>query len=179
MKRLTLTISSIAALALTACQTTGAAKSADEMLFSGIAAEKIAIEGASSSKLSAENPTCLKFYGNTTSYVTRPQGGERAKGFGKTVLLGLLAGAASGGVASMGISSAFLETAVAGTANQLVFQGGKKALDSATGEADKLTDQEEIELAAAKLGCPAPSKAAMKASKKASKAIAKESKSDE
>lgn len=179
MKTLTLTLSSIAILSLTACQTTGTAQATSEMLYSGIATEKISSEDVSPLKLSAENQTCLKFYGNTTKYAMRPKGKERAGNFGKTIVLGLLAGAASGGVASMGISSAFLETAVAGTANQIVFQGGKSALDKATGEDEKLSDQEEIELAAAKLGCPAPSKAAMKASKKAAKALGKEKKETE
>ncbi len=179
MKSLTLTLSAVMALSLAACQTTGSAKTANEMLFSGIDAGKISAEGPSAATLGAENPTCLKFYANTTRYITQPQPGKVAKNFGKTIALGMLAGAASGGVGSLGISSSFLELALAGAANQVVFQGGQTALDKVTGEADKLTPQEEIDDAAAKLGCPAPSKAAMKGAKKAAKAMKKKEKSEE
>ena len=161
---------SLSFLALTACQTTGGTKETPEqILFSGVAAEKI----DSGAKLSAENPTCLAFYSNTTRYISQPNGGKVAKGFAKTLALGVLSGTAAGGVGAIGISSSFVELALAGAANQVVYQGGEAALDKATGDADALTPTEEIEDAAARIGCPPPSKAAMKGAKKAAKAAKK------
>lgn len=161
---------SLSFLALTACQTTGATKETPEqILFSGVTAEKI----DAGSKLSAKDPTCLTFYSNTTRYVSQPNGGKAAKGFAKTLALGVLSGAAAGGVGAIGISSSFVELALASAANQVVFQGGQKALDKVTGDADTLSPIEEIEDAAARIGCPPPSKAAMKGTKKAAKAIKK------
>lgn len=183
MKFLAVTALSIVALSLTSCATyaphaadeTPQKVSSSDMLLSGISADKITLDGISPNKLSAENPTCLKLYANTVSYMSRPQGAARAKGFGKTLALGLLAGAASGGVASLGIGSGFLEAALAGTANQVAFQGGKTALDKVAGGD---SEEDKIGMAASQLGCPKPDMAAMKASKKAAKAL-KKSKKDE
>ena len=187
MKNFAVTALSIAALSLSACATV-APHGADETpqkltssdsLLAGIEADKITIDGVSPNKLSETNSTCLKFYANTAQYMARPQGAAYAKGFGKTILLGLLAGAASGGVASAGIGSAFLETAVAGTVNQVVFQGGNAALNKVGGD----SDADVVAQAANQVGCPKPDletlKAAQKASKKAAKKAAKAAKKAE
>lgn len=184
MKTFAITALSIAALSLSACATHAPhgvedaplKLSSSDSLLSGIAADKITVDGVSPNKLSETNSTCVQFYSNTAKYAGRPQGGTYAKGFGKTILLGLLAGAASGGVASMGIGSAFLETAVAGTANQVVYQGGSAAL-SKTGSG---SDTDKVAEAANQIGCPKPDlqtlKAAQKAAKKAAKLAAKDAK---
>lgn len=178
MKLLTVTALSIATLSLSACATY-APHAADEtpqkmttsdMLFAGISEDKITVDGVSPNQLSEQSPTCLTFYKNSMGYMARPQGAKRAKSFGKTLALGLLAGAASGGVASMGIGSGFLEAALAGTANQVVFQGGNTALDKLGASA---SDEDRLSVAAKQIGCPEPDVAAMKASKKASKKAAK------
>jgi len=181
MKRLSITALSIATLSLSACATyaphaadeTPQKMTTSEMLFAGIPAEKITVDGVSPNTLSEQSPTCLTFYKNSVSYMARPQGTKRAKSFGKTLALGLLAGAASGGVASMGIGSGFLEAALAGTANQVVFQGGNTALDKLGANA---SDEDKLSVAAGQIGCPEPDVAAMKASRKASKKAAKEMK---
>lgn len=178
MKFLALTAISITTLSLSACATyaphgvdeTPQKMTSSDMLLAGIAADKITLDGPSPNKLGEGNPTCLKFYSNTLSYMSRPQGAARAKSFGTTLALGLLAGAASGGVASLGIGSGFLEAALAGTANQVAFQGGKTALDKVGAGGG---DEDKIGLAASQIGCPKPDMAAMKASKKASKKAAK------
>ena len=97
----------------------------------------------------------------------------RDRGIGKTLLLGLLAGAASGGVASVGIGSGFLEAALAGTANQVVFQGGNSALDKLGANA---SDEDVLGVAARQIGCPEPDVATLKASQKAAKKAAKAAK---
>ena len=178
MKLLAITALSIATLSLSACATYGP-HSADEtpqkmttsdMLFAGISDDKITVDGESPNELSAQSPTCLTFYKNSVGYMARPQGAKHAKNFGKTLALGLLAGAASGGVASMGIGSGFLEAALAGTANQVVFQGGNTALDKLGAN---VSDEDKLVVAASKIGCPEPDMAATKATKKASKEAAK------
>jgi len=170
MKKLTLTLSSMAVLALTACQTTGAVKSADELLFSAIPAEKISTEGAAISQLSTSNPTCVSFYQNAAKFAGLPEVAPKAPGGGfgvgllKTIAFGTVAGAASGGVGSLGIGSSFLELALAGAANQVVFQGSNAAFNAVTGdggakvagELPALSPLSQIEAAAAKIGCPAP-----------------------
>lgn len=187
MKRLAVTVISLATLSLSACATyaphaadeTPQKMSTSEMLFAGISEDKITTDGVSANNLSVQNPTCLTFYKNAASYIARPQGAKRAKGFGKTLALGLLAGAASGGVASMGIGSGFLEAALAGTANQVVFQGGNAALDKLGAN---VSDEDKLGLAARQIGCPEPDMAALKASKKAAekaaKAMKKQAKAD-
>lgn len=187
MKLLSITALSIATLSLSACATYGPhgvdetpqKMTSSEILFSGISEDKITLDGVSPNDLSEQNPTCLTFYKNSLGYMARPQGAKRAKSFGKTLALGLLAGAASGGVASMGIGSGFLEAAIAGTANQVVFQGGNTALDKLGVNA---SDEDKISVAAKQIGCPEPDVAAMKlsnkASKKAAKAMKKKTKAD-
>jgi len=187
MKRLAITALSIAALSLSACATyaphsveeTPQKMSTSDMLFTGISDDKITTDGVSANNLSAQNPTCLTFYKNSASFIARPQGSKYAKSFGKTLALGMLAGAASGGVASMGIGSGFLEAALAGTANQVVFQGGNVALDKLGAN---VSDEDKLGLAARQIGCPEPDMATLKASKKAAqeaaKAMKKQAKAD-
>jgi len=115
----------------------------------------------------------VEFYKNTATYVEaynaqseivpKAPGGGFAMGLLKTVAFGTVAGAASGGIGSLGIGSSFLELALAGAANQVVFQGSNAALDAVTGggatdvvEAPALSPLSQIEAAAAKIGCPAP-----------------------
>lgn len=180
MKLLTLTLSTAAILALTACQTTGPAMPSEAMLLSSIPVEKISPEGAAISQLSTANPTCVEFYKNSAVFAEayKAQLGDLPKapggGFGssllKTVALGTLAGAASGGVGSLGIGSSFLELALASTASQVVFQGGNTALEAVAGNKEKSVATDamvpasplmQIETAAAKIGCPAPDAAAL------------------
>jgi len=161
---ITLTLASLAA-----CQTTNTAKeSPKDILFAGVSEKVNPV-----SKRSAEDPTCLTFYGNATQYIAQPDGKKMATGFAKTLALGALSGIAAGGVGAIGISSSFVELALASTANQVVYKGGEKALDKMTGAEGALTPVEEIEDAASELGCPPPSKAAMKGAKKATKAMKK------
>ena len=93
----------------------------------------------------------------------------------KTVVLGTLAGVASGGVASLGISNNFLEAALIGTASQVTYNAGGSVYDKiVTPQPDAERQAEiqaiaamdpfqEIQKAAALLGCPAPDQAAIAA----------------
>jgi len=181
MKFLAITALSIATLSLSACATY-APHGADEtpqkmkkvmsgeMLLSGISADKITPEGTSPVTLSQQDPTCVSFYKNAATFASVSAGAPKAPGGGfatgllKTIAFGTVAGAASGGVGSLGIGSSFLELALAGAANQVAFQGSSAAFNAVTGAGTKdaaaaataLSPYQKIEAASAKIGCPAP-----------------------
>ena len=172
MKTLSLTLTSLAVLSLTACSTLSAKP--DDLLFGGIAPEKIAAakvvavdpdEGLDAMNIaerrirsSVSNPTCAQFNMNALAFAAAPE----VPGFGtdiiKTIIMGTVAGAASGGIASVGIGSAFVETAVAGTANQVVFNGVKPVVDKVVpdltvGGSEKTA---ALKAAAERVSCPDP-----------------------
>lgn len=160
----------IAVISMSACQTMPSAKLANpnDILLSDITASSI--DGSTvPTKLSAANPTCLKFYENTASYMATVQAAQatpQGPSFGgllmRTLVLGTLSGVASGGVAAIGIENAFAEAALAGTANQVTYQMGGKAYDSImkkdpSGQVIPAAEQmADIENAAKLIGCPAP-----------------------
>jgi hypothetical protein len=185
-----LTLTTLLALSLGACQTLGIGSSPEDALFAGIAADKIApivssetvsAEGASADGLDANglsvvapspelslaesairastlNPTCAQFNMNTLLYAAKPNTPGFGTGLMKTLLLGTVAGAASGGIASLGIGSAFLETAVAGTANQLVFNGARPVVDAVIPSGGVVASEkaEALKQASERVGCPYP-----------------------
>ena len=186
MKLLTITALSIATLSLTACAT-HAPHGVDEtpqklskvlsgdLLLAGIDADKISADGVSVGSLSSQNPVCQTFNKNAMSFaevvisqanvVPKPPGGGFGTNLLKTLAFGTLAGAASGGVGSLGISSSFLEFALAGAANQVVYQGSDAAFNAVTssagnkgleGAAEIISPYQKIQAAASQIGCPAP-----------------------
>jgi len=186
MKIFKITALSIATLSLSACATY-APHAADEtpqklskvlsgdLLLAGIDAEQISAEGVSASRLSSLNPVCQTFNTNAAKFAEvvisqanigpKPPGGGLGTNLLKTVAFGTLAGAASGGVGSLGIGSSFLELALAGAANQVVFQGSNTAYNAVTskmgkksleGAAEIISPYQKIEAAASQIGCPAP-----------------------
>ena len=186
MKLLTISILSIATLTLSACATY-APHAVDEtpqklskvlsgdLLLAGIDADKISADGVSAGSLSSQNPVCQTFNKNSAKFaevaisqanvVPKPPGGGLGTNLLKTIAFGTVAGAASGGVGSLGIGSSFLELALAGAANQVVFQGSEAAYNAVTsgkakkgleGAADILSPYEKVQAAAAQIGCPAP-----------------------
>jgi len=195
MKTLTIAALSIATLSLSACATYAPHGADDEaikisknfkpsdILLAGIPSDKLSLDGVSPRKLGLQDPTCVTFYKNAASFAKIPAaklpGAPGVPGLGggglgvnllKTIALGTVAGAASGGVGSLGIGSSFLELALSGAANQVVFQGSNAALNTVTSKiaskkAGKLVDGlpavelspfQHIESAAEKIGCSAP-----------------------
>jgi len=164
-----------AVLSLAACQTTSGVTSANDVLLSDISTPEISQAGTT--RLMASNsPTCLKFYENTAMYVAMPSADLNAPtgpSFGdkvlKTVVLGTLSGLVGGGVSALGIESGFVEAALIGTAGQVTYQLGDTVYDDIVGTGDNqpvvppLTPMEEIQKAAALLGCPAPDQASIAA----------------
>jgi len=172
MKTLSHTLTSLAVLSLTACSTLSAKP--ENALFAGIPADKIApakvAEVDPESGLNAmniaerrirssvSNETCAQFNMNALAFAAAPE----VPGFGtdiiKTIIMGTVAGAASGGIASVGIGSAFVETAVAGTTNQIVFNGVKPVVnkivpDLTVGGSEKTA---ALKASAERVGCPDP-----------------------
>ncbi len=188
MKTLPITLISLAALSLSACATFS--PNPQNVLLAGIAEENIkpiptaedaaTAQAGSTDLLSAvspdvvlaesqirstfTDPTCGQFSMNALAFASTPELPEGGASFGtglmKTILLGTLAGAASGGVASLGIGSAFVETAVAGTANQIVFNSSGPLVDKVVPDIGvSVTSAEkvaEINTAAQRLGCAEP-----------------------
>ncbi len=172
MKTLSLTLTSLAVLSLTACSTLS--PKPEDLLFGGISADKIAPakvvavdpeEGLNAMNIaerrirsSATNPTCAQFNMNALAFAAAPE----VPGFGtdiiKTIIMGTVAGAASGGIASVGIGSAFIETAVAGTANQIVFNGVKPVVDKVVPDLTVGGSEKTVALksSAERVGCPDP-----------------------
>ncbi len=167
-----------ALLSLSACQTTSGVNVANDVLLSDIAAPDISTASAPV-LLSTSNPTCLKFYENTAAFAAMPAAdlsAPKGPSFGsqlmRTVVLGTLSGVASGGVAALGIESSFAQAALAGTANQVVYQAGGTVYDKivktempdpAVPAVPALTPMQEIEKAANLIGCPAPDAASIAA----------------
>jgi hypothetical protein len=191
MKILTTAALSLAALSLSACATY-APHAVDEkpqklskvlsgdLLLAGIDADKISVDGVTAPRLSSLDPVCQTFNTNAAKFaevvvsqanvLPKPPGGGFGTNLLKTVAFGTLAGAASGGVGSLGIGSSFLELALAGAANQVVFQGSNAAYEAVTskmgkkdvelggvaGAAVALSPYQKVQAAAAQIGCPAP-----------------------
>lgn len=169
------------ALSLCACQTTSAIPSPSDTLLANIDSSAISPLGSATTLLNSSDPTCLKFYQNTTSFVSLPADlnvgvGRPSFGAGlmKTIVLGTLAGVASGGVAAIGIQSSFLEAAVIGTASQVTYNAGSTVYDKIVSPTTPepvvpavpaLEPLQEIQNAAAAIGCPAPDTAAIAALK--------------
>lgn len=165
----------LTALSLCACQTTSAITSPSETLLAGIDTSADTASGFTKIR-NASDPTCLAFYKNTTNFVAMPADlNASGPSFGgtlmKTMVLGTLAGVTSGGVAALGIGNSFAEAALIGTASQVTYNAGSTVYDKIVtptpepeaAEVPALEPMQEIQKAAALLGCPAPDQAAIAA----------------
>lgn len=172
MKTLSLTLSSLLIMSLSACSTLSTKP--EDALFSGIPADKIAPAKVAATdpdaglnamniaerriRSSVSNETCAQFNMNALAFAAAPE----VPGFGtniiKTIIMGTVAGAASGGISTLGIGSSFVETAVAGTANQVVFNGVRPVVDKivpdlTVGGSEKTA---ALKASAERVGCPDP-----------------------
>lgn len=146
-------------LSLTACATSKPI-AAQDVLLSNIAAEEVGLY-ASHTERSSDDPVCRTFYENTVSFMGQPAktGSEEIL---ETMFLAALAGGATYGVGALGITNAFAALSLAASTNQIVYEGGKAAMDSGDKVKSDLSPDVEIADAAMRLGCPQPSKAAIK-----------------
>lgn len=182
MNTFTLTLTSLAVLSLSACATSS--PNSETFLLGGIAADNIktapvsaettALDGDISAlnavspnvsfaesqiRTSLTNPTCAQFNINTLAFATKPETPTFGTGLLKTIIMGTVAGVASGGVSSLGIGSPFIASALAGTANQVAFSGAKPLADKVVPKNSFTGTEKEllIKSAAEKIDCPYPS----------------------
>jgi len=181
MNKFSLTLASLAVISLAACSTLS--PNPEKALLANIAeenikpaplsAEEVAAANAASGidvtpphialaesqiRASASNPTCAQFNVNTLAFIARPETPSFGTGLMKTIVMGTIAGAASGGVASLGIASTFIESAVVGTANQVIFSASEPYVDKVIPDASIGGSEKELEIkeAADRVGCPYP-----------------------
>lgn len=140
------------------------------VLFSGIE-DKMVSNGAPTTRRSAEDITCLRYYANSVKYMNQPDPMGYAKGFAKTLFAGSLAGLTAGGIAAVGINSTVVETMAATTANQVVYSNASSGWDRLVGQDEKDDPLLVVAEAANEVGCPEPSAASMKAITKVSKKL--------
>lgn len=175
-----------AVVSLSACSSTPKFATPGDMLLGGIEKPVEAATGLSIPSLSSTSPTCVDFYANTVDFLSLPSGSFSPDGlnvpqgpsFGdqmlKTLVLGTLSGVVSGGVSALGINNGFAESALIGTASQVTYNVGSSVYDEVIGDGvpetpqvpevavetpsvPKLSPMQEIQKAAANIGCPAPS----------------------
>ena len=196
MKILSFTLTSLAALSLSACASlplVSKSLSPQDALLGGISEEHIkpviedtaatesgeaaadstgllstlapnVVLAESQIRSTFSNEACGQFNMNALAYAASPElpEGKQSLGTGivKTLVMGTIAGAASGGVASLGIGSSFLEAMAVGTTNQLVFSGTRPVVDKVIPDIGvSVTSAEktaEIKAAAARLDCEEP-----------------------
>lgn len=157
---------------LSACQTTAAPNA----LYSGIDPNTQA-----GITRSAQSPICVQFYSNAAVQSAQPAaaGGGIGTGLIKTIGLGILSGVASGGVGALGISSNFVELAMASAANQVVYQGGSAILDGDASTAEASGPSADIVEAASVLGCPVPTESVLAGAVQAVAALGLDNKESE
>ena len=188
MKILSLTLTSLAVLSLAACSTT----SPEDTLLSGISDDKIKTTTVSADDVgtvtssaarlaesqirgSVYNPTCAQFNMNALALSATPTTPSAGTGLMKTIALGVIAGVASGGVASLGIGSAFVEATAVGTANQVIFNGATPIVDKVIPDSSVGLTERGIALqdSAERVGCPNPTWAQELSPKEAAALLAK------
>lgn len=107
-------------------------------------------------RASGANPVCGQFNMNSLAYAANPKSALPGRGIIKTIARGVIAGAAGGAVTELGIGSAFAESMVAGTVNQVVYNASEPVIDSVLPDGDNSGRAEEISSAAERLSCPNP-----------------------
>lgn len=148
---------------LAACASGPAKLAAQDVLLDGIAPEHVSLYTNVNTRAAADE-ICQRFYNNTVTYVGSPVK-TGSEGILETMFIAALAGGATYGVGALGITNAFAALSLAASTNQVVYEGGKAALDGRDGMKTDLSPDIEIADAAMRLGCPNPSYAALKLAK--------------
>ena len=141
-----LALSTAYIVGLTACATAPKA----ETLTAGLSPTAIA-KPLPDGQLRAEtDPICVGFYENTKTFIAESNKPDPGGNFLKTLGISVLAGVATGGVASSGINSTVGRIAAAQVASTAVYQGSNFALSGVK----KSGVQGKISAAAAEVSCP-------------------------
>jgi len=141
-----LALSTIYIVGLTACAT--APKS--ETLLTGISPTAMSKTFPDGQLRAETDPVCVNFYKNAQTFIAESNKPNPGGNFLKTVGISVLAGVATGGIASSGISSTVGQIAAQQAASTAVFQGSSLALNGAK----KSGIQSKITAAAEEISCP-------------------------
>ena len=142
----TLAISTALIIGLSACAT--APKT--ETLMTGISPKAMSTTLPAGQMRAETDPVCASFYKNAQTYIAASNKPNPGGQFLKTVGISVLAGVATGGIASSGISSTVGQIAAQQAASAAVFQGSNLALNGAK----KSSVQSKISTAAEQISCP-------------------------
>lgn len=142
----TITLSSAFMMGLTACATAPKA----ETLMTGISPTAISKPLPAGQMRAETDPICVNFYKNSRTFIAESNKPDPGGNFLKTVGIGVLAGVATGGIATSGINSTVGRIAAAQAANTAVHQGSNLALQGAK----KSSIQAKISKAAEQISCP-------------------------
>ena len=141
-----LVLSAAYLVSLTACATAPKA----ETLMTGISTADIQKPLADGALRTETDPVCVNFYKNAQTYIAEANKPNRGGQFLKTVGISVLAGVATGGIASSGINSTVGQIAAQQAASTAVFQGSNLALNGVK----KSGVQSKISAAAEQISCP-------------------------
>jgi len=141
-----LALSTVYLVSLTACATAPKA----ETLMAGIPATETAKPHAEGEMRDAADPVCVSFYKNARTYAAEANKPNPGGQFLKTLGISVLAGVATGGIASSGINSTVGQIAAQQAANSAIYQGSNLALNGAK----KSGVQSKISDAAEEISCP-------------------------
>ncbi len=141
-----LALSTVYFVGLTACATAPKA----ETLTAGISPAAIAKPLADGELRAETDPICVSFYKNAQTYVAEANKPNPGGQFMKSLGISVLAGVATGGIASSGISSTVGQIAAQQAASTAVYQGSNLALNGAK----KSGVQSKVSAAAEQISCP-------------------------
>ncbi|MEP3891523.1 MAG: hypothetical protein ABJN69_13770 [Hellea sp.] len=142
-----LALSAVYLTTLTACAT--APKS--ETLMTGISTADATKPYPAGQMRAETDPVCVNFYKNAQTYVTEANKPNPGKNFLTTLGISVLAGVATGGIATSGINSTVGQIAAQQVASTAIFQGSHlalKGMNKNSGPGAKIAS------AAAELHCP-------------------------
>lgn len=141
-----LALSTVYLVGLTACATAPKA----ETLVAGISPTAIGKPLADGQLRAETDPVCVSFYKNAQTYVAEANKPNPGGQFLTSLGISVLAGVATGGIASSGISSSVGQIAAQQTANAAIYQGSNLALQGSK----KSGIQSKISAAAEDISCP-------------------------
>ncbi len=141
-----LALSTLCLFAISACATAPKA----ETLMTGISSDIVQKPLAAGEMRAETDPVCVSFYKNAQTYVAAANKPSPGGQFLKSVGISVLAGVATGGIASSGINSTVGQIAAQQAASAAVYQGSNLALNGAK----KSSVQSKISAAAEEISCP-------------------------
>jgi len=141
-----LALSTAYLVGLTACATAPKA----ETLMAGISPTAVAKPLADGQLRPETDPICVSFYKNAQTYIAESNKPDPGGNFLKSVGISVLAGVATGGIATSGISSTVGQIAAQQATSAAIYQGSNLALQGSK----KSGIQSKISAAAEQVSCP-------------------------